>query len=94
VAVCAREFEIPFYIAAPLSTIDMHTPSGAEIPIEQRNPDEIRKGFGKQTAPSDVQVYNPAFDVTPARYIAGIITEKGIIRPPYPKNILRILPAS
>jgi methylthioribose-1-phosphate isomerase len=93
VAVCAQEFEIPFYIAAPLSTIDMHTPSGAEIPIEQRNPDEIRKGFGKQTAPSDVHVYNPAFDVTPARYIAGIITEKGIIRPPYPKNILRILPA-
>jgi len=93
VAVCAREFEIPFYIAAPLSTIDMHTPSGAEIPIEQRNPDEIRKGFGKQTAPPEVQAYNPAFDVTPARYIAGIITEKGIIRPPYPKNIARILHA-
>ncbi len=91
VAVCAQEFEIPFYIAAPLSTIDTHTTSGAEIPIEQRNPDEIRKGFGKQTAPSHVQVYNPAFDVTPARYIAGIITEKGIIRSPYPENIGRIM---
>jgi len=87
VAVCAQEFDIPFYIAAPLSTIDVYTPSGAEIPIEQRNPDEIRRGFGKQTAPSHVQVYNPAFDVTPARYIAGIITEKGIVRPPYSENI-------
>jgi len=92
VAVLAQEFGIPFYVAAPLSTIDMKTPSGDHIPIEERGSHEIIKGFGKQTAPTDMQVYNPAFDVTPARYIRGIITEKGIILPPIKKNIQKIMP--
>ncbi len=91
VAILAGEFGIPFYIAAPLSTIDMKTASGADIPIEERAPDEVIRGFGRQTAPSDVQVYNPAFDVTPARYIRGIITERGIVSAPYKKNIARIM---
>ncbi|MCK4924700.1 MAG: S-methyl-5-thioribose-1-phosphate isomerase, partial [Spirochaetes bacterium] len=63
----------------------------ADIPIEERAPDEVIRGFGRQTAPSDVQVYNPAFDVTPARYIRGIITERGIVSAPYKKNIARIM---
>ena len=91
VALLAKEFSIPFYIAAPLSTIDIKTPSGDKIPIEQRDPGEIIKGFGTQTAPSRIHVYNPAFDVTPARLIKGIITEKGIIRPPYHENIQKIM---
>ena len=91
VAILAREFGIPFYIAAPLSTIDMMTSSGADIPIEERKPDEVIMGFGRQTAPAEVGVYNPAFDVTPARYIRGIITEKGIVSAPYDENIARVM---
>jgi methylthioribose-1-phosphate isomerase len=81
VAVLARAHRVPFYVAAPSSTFDLSLPSGASIPIEQRHPREVTHGFGRQTAPDDVQVYNPAFDVTPAELIAGIVTEKGIIRP-------------
>jgi len=91
VAILAAEFGVPFYIAAPLSTIDVMTCSGADIPIEEREPEEVIMGFGKQTAPSDVGVYNPAFDVTPARYIRGIITEKGIVSAPYEENIARVM---
>jgi methylthioribose-1-phosphate isomerase len=91
VALVANAQGIPFYVAAPLSTIDVNTPSGEEIPIEERDPTEITSGFGKQTAPSLIKVYNPAFDVTPAKYIMGIITEKGIIRPPYSENIKKIM---
>ena len=91
VAILAREFGVPFYIAAPLSTIDMMTSSGADIPIEERKPDEVIMGFGRQTAPAEVGVYNPAFDVTPARYIRGIITEKGIVSAPYDENIARVM---
>ncbi len=91
VAILAKEFGIPFYIAAPISTIDMKRSTGDDIPIEERNPEEITHGFGRQTAPSKIGVYNPAFDVTPARYIRGIITEKGIIRPPYTENIKKIV---
>jgi methylthioribose-1-phosphate isomerase len=91
VAILAREFGVPFYIAAPLSTIDMMTSSGADIPIEERKPDEVIRGFGRQTAPAEVGVYNPAFDVTPARYIRGIITEKGIVSAPYDENIARVM---
>ena len=86
-AILANEFKIPFYIAAPISTIDITTTTGNDIPIEERNPDEIIRGFGKQTAPSQIKVYNPAFDVTPAKYITGIITEKGVIKPPLKDNI-------
>jgi len=81
VAVLARAHGIPFYVAAPISTFDLSLSSGAGIPIEQRDPREVTHGFGKQTAPEGVAVYNPAFDVTPAELIAGIITEKGLIQP-------------
>jgi methylthioribose-1-phosphate isomerase len=87
VALAAREFQIPFYIAAPLSTIDTKTATGSEIPIEERSREEVIRFAGTQTAPHSVGVYNPAFDVTSARYISGIITEKGIITPPYDRNI-------
>ena len=81
VALLAAAHEIPFYVAAPSSTFDLSLPSGDAIPIEQRAAEEITAGFGRQTAPSEVQVYNPAFDVTPARLIKGIICERGIISP-------------
>jgi len=81
VALLAAAHRIPFYIAAPKSTFDLSIATGDEIPIEQRNPREITHGFGRQTAPTGVKVYNPAFDVTPAALIAGIITEFGVIRP-------------
>ena len=81
VAVLAAAHGIPFFVAAPISTFDLKLASGDGIPIEQRDPREVTHGFGKQTAPADIAVYNPAFDVTPARLIAGIITERGIIRP-------------
>jgi methylthioribose-1-phosphate isomerase len=81
VAVLAKAHGIPFYVAAPSSTFDLNLPNGDGIPIEQRNPREVTHGFGRQTAPDGVAVYNPAFDVTPARLIAGLITEKGIIQP-------------
>ncbi len=83
VAVLAKAHGIPFYVACPLSTIDLHTATGADIPIEQRPEDEVTHGFGKRTAPHGVKVYNPAFDVTPHSYVTAIITEKGIIRAPY-----------
>jgi len=83
VAVLARHHGIPFYVAAPYSTIDVRIATGADIPIEERDPDEVRRGFGRLTAPADCPVYNPAFDVTPAELITGIITEHGILRPPY-----------
>jgi methylthioribose-1-phosphate isomerase len=81
VAVLAKAHGIPFYVAAPSSTFDLDLPNGDGIPIEQRDPREVTHGFGRPTAPDGVAVYNPAFDVTPARLIAGLITEKGLIRP-------------
>jgi methylthioribose-1-phosphate isomerase len=81
VAVLARAHKIPFYVAAPSSTFDLRIKTGAEIPIEQRDPREITQGLGKIIAPEGVRVYNPAFDVTPAELIEGIITERGLIRP-------------
>jgi len=80
-AVLAAAHSIPFYIAAPSSTFDLSLPSGDAIPIEQRDPREITHGFGRQTAPEGIDVYNPAFDVTPARLITAIICERGIIEP-------------
>lgn len=82
VAILAKEHKIPFYVAAPISTFDMSLAEGDEIPIEQRGEEEITEGFGKRTAPVDVKVYSPAFDVTPARLIDAIITEKGVIKKP------------
>lgn len=82
-AVLARAHEIPFYVAAPLSTFDTALAHGGEIPIEQRPDEEITEGFGERTVPDGVRAYNPAFDVTPAHLVAGFITERGILRPPY-----------
>ncbi len=82
-AVLAKYHHIPFYVAAPRSTIDMNLKSGSEIPIEERAPEEVSCGFGKQTAPAGVNIYNPAFDVTPYELINGIVTERRIIYPPF-----------
>ncbi|MCX6357161.1 MAG: S-methyl-5-thioribose-1-phosphate isomerase [Candidatus Aureabacteria bacterium] len=86
-ACLAAAHRVPFYIAAPLSTVDLQIASGADIPIEQRDPDEVRRIGSRWIAPRNVPVYNPAFDVTPARLIRGIITEEGIVRPPYRRNL-------
>jgi methylthioribose-1-phosphate isomerase len=91
VALLARAHNIPFYVAAPSSTFDLSLASGDAIPIEQRDGREITHGFGKQTAPEGVKVYNPAFDVTPARLITGIITEKGMIQPVTEANVRRLI---
>jgi methylthioribose-1-phosphate isomerase len=89
-AVLAKHHRVPFYIVAPLSTFDPKTATGKQIPIEQRHPSEVR-GFGPvRTSPSAVNVYNPAFDVTDNRLITAIVTEAGIIRPPFGKKIKRI----
>ena len=82
---------IPFYVAAPVSTFDLTLSTGDQIPIEQRNPREVTHGFGRQTAPEGVDVYNPAFDVTPARYIRGIITERGVISPVTEENVRKMI---
>lgn len=81
VATLARAHGIPFYVAAPATTFDLAIASGAEIPIEQRSAEEITRSFGKQTVPAGAQVYNPAFDVTPAELIAAIITDRGVVHP-------------
>ncbi|NWJ97920.1 MAG: S-methyl-5-thioribose-1-phosphate isomerase [Chloroflexi bacterium] len=86
-SVLAKENNIPFYIAAPLSTIDLNIPDGEAIPIEERSTDEVTIIAGKRIAPEGVKAAHPAFDVTPARYIHGIITERGIARPPYQESI-------
>jgi methylthioribose-1-phosphate isomerase len=82
-AILAREHNVPFYVAAPLSTIDMALNDGDAIPIEERNAEEVRQGMGRQTAPAGVKIYNPAFDVTPFRLVSGIITEMGVARGHY-----------
>ena len=87
VAVLAKYHNIPFYVAAPRSTFDLSIVSGDAIPIEQRKAEEITNGFGRQTAPSGIEVYNPAFDVTPAELITAIITERGIIAPVCEENV-------
>ncbi len=86
-AVLADAHGIPFYVSAPLSTVDFVTPTGRGIVIEERDPHEVTHGFGRQTAPTGVAVYNPAFDVTPARLVTAIITEHGVISPPYEANL-------
>ncbi|MDR1925332.1 MAG: S-methyl-5-thioribose-1-phosphate isomerase [Planctomycetaceae bacterium] len=90
-AISAKAHGIPFYVAAPVSTFDLTINDGSGIPIEERDADEICNGFGKRTAPEGVAVYNPAFDVTPASLITGIITEKGIINPINKENISKII---
>ncbi len=86
-AVAARAHDIPFYIAAPFSTVDLDCPGGDAITIEERDPDEVRTFAGTPVAPGDAPVFNPAFDVTPADLIAGIVTERGVLRPPYTDSL-------
>jgi methylthioribose-1-phosphate isomerase len=83
VAISAQAHGIPFYVVAPFSTIDMKLASGEDIPIEERKPEEVTSLAGRRTAPESVRVYNPAFDVTPYRYVAAIVSEKGVARAPY-----------
>jgi len=87
VAILARHFNIPFYVALPYSTIDFDMPAGDGIPIEEREADEVTSFGARRTAPEDVQVRNPAFDVTPAEFVTGLITERGILSPPYSESI-------
>jgi methylthioribose-1-phosphate isomerase len=88
VAILAKEFGIPFYVAAPWSTIDINTAEGCLIPIEQRAATEVTHSNGKQMTPNGVSIENPAFDVTPAKYITAIITERGVLRGPFTESIL------
>ena len=87
VAVLAKENGIPFYVAAPLSTVDLEAADGSRIPIEQRNKREVTHIGGKQMTPDGVGIENPAFDVTPAKYVTAIITERGIARAPYQDSL-------
>ncbi|WP_110111642.1 S-methyl-5-thioribose-1-phosphate isomerase [Bacillus sp. CGMCC 1.16541] len=91
-ALLAKAFNIPFYVAAPLSTFDPSIASGDEIPIEERNPEEVTHLNGQQIAPQGVAVFNPAFDVTPSELITAIITDKGILKGNYQENIARLFP--
>jgi methylthioribose-1-phosphate isomerase len=87
VAIAAKEHGIPFYVVAPCSTIDMSVASGEEIPIEERHPEEVTLIAGCRIAPESVRVYNPAFDITPHRYVSAIVSEKGIARDPYMETL-------
>ena len=87
VAILANAHDIPFYVAAPTSTLDLSLETGDLIPIEQRAAEEVTEGFGNRTAPEGVKVYSPAFDVTPAHLITAIITEKGIAHPPFVESL-------
>ena len=91
VAVLAKEHGIPFYVAAPISTVDLNTPDGNKIPIEQRASTEVTHLAGKQIAPDDVLVENPAFDVTPSKYVTAIITERGVARAPYRDSLAELV---
>ena len=90
-AVLARYHGVPFYVAAPTSTIDSQIRSGEDIPIEERNKSEVTQPFGKSIAPSNIEVMTPAFDVTPSHLISAIITEKGICKAPYQEKFRRII---
>jgi len=94
VAVLAKEHGIPFYVAAPFSTVDLNTLDGSQIPIEQRSSREVTHMAGKQIAPDGVQVENPAFDVTPHRYVTAIITERGVLRAPYSESLRELAHSS
>jgi methylthioribose-1-phosphate isomerase len=91
VAVLAHAHDVPFYVAAPRSTFDLSIPNGDAIPIEERSDEEIKRGFGRLTAPEDVPCYSPAFDVTPADLINGIVTEVGIIEPVTTEQVRRVV---
>src|SRR6266568_3479281 len=90
VAVLARQHEIPFYVAAPLSTLDLTIPDGSHIPIEQRDPNEVTHIAGVRVVPDGVSVFNPAFDVTPHEFVTAIITDRGVAHPPYAQSLVRL----
>jgi methylthioribose-1-phosphate isomerase len=90
VAVLAKENNVPFFVAAPVSTLDLTLASGDQIPIEQRSPSEVTHVFGHRVAPEGTAVMNPAFDVTPFRYVTAIITEKGVARAPYEDSLKKL----
>jgi methylthioribose-1-phosphate isomerase len=87
VAILARTFGVPFYVAIPTSTIDFNAATGADIPIEERDHSELSEFNGRPIAPPGVHIYNPAFDVTPAEYITAFITEHGVVEPPYEETL-------
>jgi methylthioribose-1-phosphate isomerase len=89
-AVLAKENQVPFYVAAPVSTFDLTLKSGASIPIEQRSAEEVTHVFGVPVAPENIAVENPAFDVTPARYVTAIISERGVARAPYEESLRKL----
>jgi methylthioribose-1-phosphate isomerase len=93
VAVLAKEHGIPFYVAAPLTTVDLDCPGGDAIPIDERDPTEVTSVFGTAVAPEGVGVLNPAFDVTPARYVTAIVTDRGVARPPYGESLRALFAA-
>jgi len=93
-AVMARENGIPCYSVVPTSTLDLSLPTGDDIPIEERDPGEVTHCFGQLVAPEGVPAYNPAFDVTPHRYLTGIVTENGVVYPPFSRNLRRTVMAS
>jgi len=90
-ALAAAAAQVPFFVAAPTSTVDLRASSGREIPIEERAPSEVTHLAGSRVAAEGVQVFNPAFDVTPSRYIAAIVTERGVARPPYERTLAALL---
>jgi methylthioribose-1-phosphate isomerase len=94
VAVLAHAHGLPFYVAAPTSTIDLATETGAEIPIEERNPSEVLEFAGVRVAPEGAAARHPAFDVTPGRYVDAIITEQGVLRAPYEESLARAAAAA
>ncbi len=91
VAILAKHFKIPFLVAAPVSSIDLSLATGEQIPIEERSPEEISNGLGRRTAPADVDIYNPAFDVTPAGLVTAFITEKGVVKAPYEEGLRKVV---
>jgi methylthioribose-1-phosphate isomerase len=92
IAILARHYGIAFYVACPSSTFDPATPTGASVPIEERDGDEVRTVFGRATAPRGVKVRNPAFDVTPAELVTGFVTDAGLLAPPFERSLLRLSP--
>lgn len=90
IAVLAKENWLPFYVVAPTSTIDLDTPTGADIQIEERDGEEVRTPYGNKLIPDNFPVRNPAFDITPHAYVTGIVTERGIVKPPYADNLKKI----
>jgi methylthioribose-1-phosphate isomerase len=93
-ALAAQAAKVPFFVAAPTSTVDLRARTGADIPIEERSADEVTHVAGARVAADGVRVFNPAFDVTPAALIAAIVTERGVARPPYDESLGRLCSAS